>query len=93
MSFEPRDLSVLAYANGFTHWHYRTRDPLATLGGDYFAAAAELLRAGDQITVTLLAGEQAELAIFAVVAAQPAPRLTLLISSAPTQLDQLARAA
>lgn len=31
MSFIARDLSVLAYANGFTLWHYRTRDSLADL--------------------------------------------------------------
>lgn len=31
MSFRSQDLSVLAYANGFTHWHYRTQDSLAAL--------------------------------------------------------------
>jgi hypothetical protein len=66
MSFVARDLSVLAYANGFTLWHYRTRDSLADLleygdgrphaGNDngYFSPAHELLRPGDQITVNLL---------------------------------------
>lgn len=69
MSFIARDLSVLAYANGFTLWHYRTQDGLADLlecrggkpfaGNDngYFSPAHELLRAGDQITVNLLARE------------------------------------
>ena len=69
MSFIARDLSVLAYANGFTLWHYRTRDNLADLleshhgralaGNDngYFSPAHELLRAGDQITVNLLTRE------------------------------------
>lgn len=85
MSFDPRDFSVLAYANGFTHWHYRSHDSLGCLGGDYFAAAADLLRPGDQITVTLLAGEQADLAIFAVTAMHPAPRLSLLTSSHATR--------
>lgn len=73
MSFTARDLSVLAYANGFTLWHYRTRDSLADLlesrggrpvaGNDngYFSPAHELLRPGDQITVTLLAGDAAAL--------------------------------
>jgi hypothetical protein len=61
MAFCSHDLSVLAYANGFTLWHYRTGDSLPTLLGDrtgletnpYFATADELLRPGDQIIVTL----------------------------------------
>jgi hypothetical protein len=48
MAFAARELSVLAYANGFTLWHYRTpADDLLASG--YFDAAEELLRAGDQI--------------------------------------------
>lgn len=56
MPFSSRELSVLAYANGFTLWHYRTTDPLAALtapDGSYFAAADELLRPGDSIIVTM----------------------------------------
>ena len=79
MSFIARDLSVLAYANGFTLWHYRTRDSLADLlesrdgrplaGNDngYFSPAHELLRPGDQITVNLL-GQDAIALIHLVVA-------------------------
>lgn len=57
MPFTSRELSILAYANGFTLWHYRTPDPLDSVlasGGGYFAAADELLRPGDQILLTLL---------------------------------------
>ena len=58
MSFCARELSVLAYANGFTLWHYRTEDGLdALLAGNeaaYFTPAGELLRPGDQIIVNLL---------------------------------------
>ncbi len=58
MSFRARELSVLAYANGFTLWHYRTGDGLdALLAGNkagYFTPAGELLRPGDQIIVNLL---------------------------------------
>nr|WP_298688813.1 hypothetical protein [uncultured Dongia sp.] len=61
MSFCAQDFSVLAYANGFTHWHYRTRDSLDQIlrpcrganDNAYFAAAAKMLRPGDQITVNL----------------------------------------
>lgn len=48
MAFAARELSVLAYANGFTLWHYRTAaDDLLAPG--YFDSAQELLREGDQI--------------------------------------------
>ena len=48
MAFAARELSVLAYANGFTLWHYRTEgDDLLSSG--YFDSAQELLRTGDQI--------------------------------------------
>ena len=52
MPFEARNLSVLAYVNGFTHWHYRTAAPAADLlRGEYFNPAAQMLRAGDIIFV------------------------------------------
>jgi hypothetical protein len=48
MAFQARNLSVLAYANGFTLWHYTTVDPAATVDtSGYFDAAAEMLRVGD----------------------------------------------
>ena len=52
MAYNAKNLSVLAYANGFTLWHYRTPDAgyeLADTG--YFNGAAEMLRAGDMIHV------------------------------------------
>ena len=48
MPFDTRDLSVLAYANGFTLWHYKTDDRSIDQSG-YFDPASELLRAGDMI--------------------------------------------
>jgi len=62
MPFASRELSVLAYANGFTLWHYRSADPLSALtapDGRYFAAADEVLRPGDQIILTLQDGSRA----------------------------------
>lgn len=78
MSFCAQDLSVLAYANGFTHWHYRTTDSLWRLTDEpgYFAAAAEMLRPGDQITVNLLGSQRDPLRIHLatlVVLALPTP--------------------
>lgn len=91
MSFCAQDLSVLAYANGFTHWHYRTGDSLSHLLDDgagandnaYFAAAGDMLRPGDQITVNLIGSNRLDLACV-VVAAIPHPRhpvVTLVAAS------------
>lgn len=84
MSFQARDLSVLAYANGFTHWHYRTADLLAELLAGYFGGAAELLRPGDQITVTLLGDDRADLASLAVISLPEgrAPEIAFIAGSA-----------
>ena len=27
MAYDPHDLSVVGYANGFTLWHFQSRDP------------------------------------------------------------------
>lgn len=48
MAFIVSDLSVLAYANNFTLWHFVTADDdVATLG--YFNRAADMLRVNDLI--------------------------------------------
>ncbi len=50
MAFKPQDLSVLAYANGFTLWHYTTPDAhTAVRAAGYFNAASHMLRLGDMI--------------------------------------------
>ncbi len=54
MAFAIRDLSVLAYANGFTLWHYKAgAEALAVVSGDdYFADASDMMAAGDMIMVS-----------------------------------------
>lgn len=53
MAFSLRNLSVLAYANGFTLWHYKADDPVARVSAKgYFAPAADLLAAGDMMLVS-----------------------------------------
>ncbi len=50
MAFKSKDLSVLAYANGFTLWHYTTVDTAATVDtAGYFNDAADMLRVGDML--------------------------------------------
>lgn len=49
MAYEHNNLSALAYANGFTLWHYKTVDAAPNYGSNYFGRAASMLRAGDVI--------------------------------------------
>lgn len=48
MSFISSDLSVLAYANNFTLWHYTTIDSAVTTTG-YFNKAVDMMRVNDLI--------------------------------------------
>ena len=54
MSFAINDLSVLAYANGFTLWHYKTEtDKLPSVQKPgYFDDAVDMLASGDMLLVS-----------------------------------------
>jgi hypothetical protein len=58
MTFAIRNLSVLAYAQGFTLWHYKAPGaPLAQAGHDgFFDDAADMLAAGDMLMVSAADG-------------------------------------
>jgi hypothetical protein len=60
MSFALRNLCVLAYANGFTLWHYKAgADPLEEVGGQgFFADAADMLSPGDMIMISARNGSR-----------------------------------
>lgn len=49
-----RNLSVLAYANGFTLWHYKAFNTLLAQVSalDYFSDAEDMLTTGDLILVS-----------------------------------------
>ncbi len=49
--FAASELSVLAYANNFTLWHYTTPDNAVT-GAGYFNNASSMLRENDLMIVT-----------------------------------------
>jgi hypothetical protein len=54
MAYLSKNLSVLAYANGFTLWHYTTADTAASVdSAGYFNAAADMLRVGDIIVANV----------------------------------------
>jgi hypothetical protein len=52
MAFQNKNLSVIAYANGFTMWHYVGSEALATISASgFFNGVASLMNAGDVIIV------------------------------------------
>lgn len=55
MAFKATDLSVLAYANNFTLWHYTTVDAAVT-GAGYFNSAADMLRVNDLVIANMSTG-------------------------------------
>ena len=54
MDFAIRNLSVLAYAQGFTLWHYRARDGALdrAAASGFFNSAADMLAVGDMMLVS-----------------------------------------
>jgi hypothetical protein len=54
MVFSMRALSVLAYANGFTLWHYKASEggTLAAALPGFFDDAGDLLASGDMVLVS-----------------------------------------
>jgi hypothetical protein len=67
MTFALKDLSVLAYANGFTLWHYRTADADTDVDdADYFLEAIDMLRPGDMILANTGEGTAPKGGIFRV---------------------------
>ena len=52
MAFQNKNLSVIAYANGFTLWHYSAAETLATITANgYFNNVKTLMNIGDIIII------------------------------------------
>ena len=52
MAFQNKNLSVIAYANGFTLWHYKENATLATItASGYFSSLKTLMNTGDIILI------------------------------------------
>lgn len=52
MAFQNKNLSVIAYANGFTLWHYSANDTMATItASSYFNDVKTLMNAGDLVII------------------------------------------
>lgn len=67
MAFSSSDLSVLAYANNFTLWHYTTADTDPT-AANYFDSAAGLLRVNDLMIVNYDTGDTPSTTFYIVTA-------------------------
>lgn len=52
MAYKASDLSVLAYANNFTLWHYKTDDADITTSG-YFNSAVDMMNVNDLIIANI----------------------------------------
>ncbi len=60
MAFNIANLSVLAYANGFTLWHYKTPDAPANMAGPgYFNHVSDMFHVGDMVLCNLGVGTTA----------------------------------
>ncbi|MEI6559983.1 MAG: hypothetical protein WCO00_16415 [Rhodospirillaceae bacterium] len=67
MAYLSKNLSVLAYANGFTLWHYTTPDAATTVdSAGYFNAAADMVRVGDMILANTDTGSTCATGVFVV---------------------------
>ncbi len=52
MAFQNKNLSVIAYANGFTLWHYCASETLATISANgYFNSVKTLMNIGDIVII------------------------------------------
>lgn len=68
MSYQQENLSALAYASGFTLWHYRTANSIEEVAETgYFDNAARMMRRGDFICINAGAGGDAPASTMLVV--------------------------
>lgn len=67
MAYNSNNLSVLAYANNFTLWHYTTTDASVSIDS-YFDKAADMLRVNDLIIAASDTDGSPDTAFFVVTA-------------------------
>lgn len=52
MAFQNKNLSVIAYANGFTLWHYVANEAMTTISASgYFDSVKTLMNTGDIVII------------------------------------------
>lgn len=63
-----KNLSVLAYMNGFTLWHYKTEDTKETVeSADYLNEVIDILNVGDLIIASVNIKNKVETVIYTVI--------------------------
>jgi hypothetical protein len=77
MAFTLRNLSVLAYANGFTLWHYKAGADAIQKANEtgFFADAADLMAPGDMVLlsgteggkIATIAGQGKQIGLMAMI--------------------------
>jgi len=67
MTLALSELSVLAYANNFTLWHYKTADAAVT-GAGYFNNASDMMHVNDLIIANVNIGATAATKFYIVTA-------------------------
>jgi hypothetical protein len=75
MRFALRDLSVLAYAQGFTLWHYRVGNVDMVAGAGFFDDAADMIASGDMLLVSSPLGGRILTAISEAGSVRTAPMM------------------
>ena len=80
MAYKSDNLSVLAYANNFTLWHYTTIDSSVT-GAGYFNGAADMLRVNDLIIANIATGGSPQ-TIFYIVTGNTGGVVTVTVFTA-----------
>lgn len=96
MTYRSSNLSVLAYANNFTLWHYTTEDKLKDVAEPgYFNSAVSMLRVNDVI-ITNVDTDDTNITQFFVVRENTghqiglAPYASVPLLTAPEQPSQAA---
>ncbi len=52
MAFQNKNLSVIAYANGFTLWHYAANETMTAIStSGYFDSVKTLMNTGDVVII------------------------------------------
>lgn len=91
MAYNSHNLSVLAYANGFTLWHYTTTDSaIDVLLPGYFAKADDMLRSRDRVIVNYGQDDDIGSADVMIHNVSGTVIAKVLAQTAPTTIESLA---
>lgn len=94
MSYQPRDLSVIGYSNGFTLWHLHSADgPEDIAAPGYFDDALNLLEPGDFILANLRSASDCEAhAVFVLTKSAVGVQAAVIAAFAPADTRPLSGA-